>query len=635
VDPVHKVNILLVDDQPGKLLSYQVILEELGENLLVANSAQEAFDHLNRADIAVVLVDVFMPDLDGFELARMIREHPRFQRTAIILISAVLLTDVDFLRGYQHGAVDYISVPVIPEILRAKVKVFADLYRKTQQLEQFNQQLEQRVAERTAALQSSTAELRKSEERLRLALDAAQMGWWDYDVAANRVTWSPSLVRIMGFSPESFGATFEGALDHVHPEDRQKFLGLVRQGISEGRDDTCEIRFVRPDGSVRWSLAAGQVIRDAGGGVTHFVGVDLDITERKQAEDRQGLLLRELDHRAKNLLAVIQSIVRLSRAPTIGEFVAAVEGRILALSRAHTLLSETRWASVDLKRLVDEEMAPFTSGQQANLVVDGPPIALTPAMAQPVAMVLHELLTNAVKYGALSVPHGRINLDWAFEGDSLVLRWIESGGPPAKAPKKSGFGISVISASLQNFSGNVIFEWRPDGLRCDIRIPRGNFGARKFPGSGQEEIVLSNAVAKSIPIDGGTILLLEDEALVGALIKDLLSGIGYTVIGPISEIGLGTAAARDKELSAAILDINLDGALSYPVAEILTKRQIPFVFLTGYNTGAIDPSYAHIPVLQKPIDADALKALFHRVDPVLSVTEPEIQIPILVQSARS
>src|SRR5262245_40816460 len=142
----QKVNILLVDDQPGKLLSYQVILQELGENLLVANSAQEAFEHLNRADIAVVLVDVFMPDLDGFELARMIREHPRFTRTAIILISAVLLTDVDFLRGYQHGAVDYISVPVIPEILRAKVKVFADLYRKTRQLEELNRELEHRVA---------------------------------------------------------------------------------------------------------------------------------------------------------------------------------------------------------------------------------------------------------------------------------------------------------------------------------------------------------------------------------------------------------------------------------------------------------------------------------------------------------
>src|SRR5262245_48878796 len=139
-----------------------------------------------------------MPDLDGFELARMIREHPRFQKTAIIFISAVLLTDLDFLQGYRYGAVDYISVPVIPEILRAKVKVFAQLYRTTKQLGNLNRELEKRVADRTA-------ELQRSEERLRLAFEAAQMGWWDYDIATNKVTWSPSLVRIMGCAPESFG----------------------------------------------------------------------------------------------------------------------------------------------------------------------------------------------------------------------------------------------------------------------------------------------------------------------------------------------------------------------------------------------------------------------------------------------
>src|SRR5947207_2587904 len=161
----EKVNILLVDDHPGKLLSYEAILSELGENLLAANSAQEAFHHLLKADVAVVLIDVYMPDLDGFELARMIREHPRFQQTAMIFISAVLMTDLDFLRGYEYGAVDYVPVPVVPEILRAKVKVFAELYRKTRQLERLNHELEQRVAERTAALEASTAELRRSEER--------------------------------------------------------------------------------------------------------------------------------------------------------------------------------------------------------------------------------------------------------------------------------------------------------------------------------------------------------------------------------------------------------------------------------------------------------------------------------------
>jgi signal transduction histidine kinase len=159
------VNILLVDDQPDKLLSYQAILEGLGENLITAGSAQAAFGHLLKKEIAVILVDVIMPELDGFELAQMIRDHPRFQTTAIIFVSAIALTDMDLLKGYEHGAVDYVSVPVVPELLRAKVRIFAELYRKTRQLERLNADLEQRVGERTAELARANAELEQRVEQ--------------------------------------------------------------------------------------------------------------------------------------------------------------------------------------------------------------------------------------------------------------------------------------------------------------------------------------------------------------------------------------------------------------------------------------------------------------------------------------
>jgi len=163
-----KINILLVDDQPAKLLSYEVILSELEENLIKASSAREALEQLLRREIAVVLTDVSMPELDGFELAAMIREHPRYQRTAIIFVSAIHMTDLDRLRGYAAGAVDYLPVPVVPELLRAKVKVFAELYRKTRELELLNSELERRVAERTAELAEANAELEhRVEERTR------------------------------------------------------------------------------------------------------------------------------------------------------------------------------------------------------------------------------------------------------------------------------------------------------------------------------------------------------------------------------------------------------------------------------------------------------------------------------------
>src|SRR5436305_2823346 len=164
----EKVNILLVDDQPGKLLSYETILSELGENLIKAQSANEALEQLLRNDVAVILVDVCMPELDGFELAAMIRDHPRFQKTAIIFVSAIQVTDLDLLRGYAAGAVDYVPVPVVPDLLRAKVRVFAELYRKTRQLETLNAELERRVAERTAQLAQANAELEhRVEERTR------------------------------------------------------------------------------------------------------------------------------------------------------------------------------------------------------------------------------------------------------------------------------------------------------------------------------------------------------------------------------------------------------------------------------------------------------------------------------------
>src|SRR5947199_9105057 len=163
-----KVNILLVDDQPSKLLTYEVILRELGDNLIKASSGQEALEHLLKNDVALILVDVCMPDLDGFELAAMIREHPRFQKTAIIFVSAIQVTDLDLLRGYAAGAVDYVPVPVVPDLLRAKVRVFAELYRKTRQLEALNAELEHRVEERTAELAQANADLeRRVEERTR------------------------------------------------------------------------------------------------------------------------------------------------------------------------------------------------------------------------------------------------------------------------------------------------------------------------------------------------------------------------------------------------------------------------------------------------------------------------------------
>ena len=211
--------------------------QELGENLIKAASAREALEHLLKNDVAVVLVDVCMPELDGFELAAMIREHPRFQKTAIIFISAIHLTDVDRLRGYEMGAVDYVPVPVVPEVLRAKVRVFAELYRKTRQLEQLNAELEQRVAERTAELEASTARLLQSEQRRSLALAAGKMGSWDWDLVNGDCIWDEGQYRIFGVDP----ATLRGdRRQHPGADPSRGLASICRSAIEPASQNDAE-----------------------------------------------------------------------------------------------------------------------------------------------------------------------------------------------------------------------------------------------------------------------------------------------------------------------------------------------------------------------------------------------------------
>ena len=285
----EKVNILMVDDQPAKLLSYEAILGDLGENLIKATSGKDALAHLLKTDIAVVLMDVSMPDLDGFELADMIRQHPRFQKTAIIFISAVHLTDTDRLKGYQRGAVDYISVPVIPELLRAKVMVFAELHRKAQQLETLNRDLEQRVLERTEEsaakaemLQLLNGELAARNQELDAILQTAPDIIFSRQADGARDYISERFYDYTGASPGS-GNGF-GWLDYVHPEDRERSMAHWIRCVQESQKYEAEYRLRAKDGQYRWFRARALPIRDPNGDVVKWYGTCSDIHDSKILE---------------------------------------------------------------------------------------------------------------------------------------------------------------------------------------------------------------------------------------------------------------------------------------------------------------------------------------------------------------
>jgi PAS domain S-box-containing protein len=613
----EKVNILLVDDQPSKLLSYEVILHDLNENLLKASSGREALEHLLKSEVAVVLVDVCMPDLDGFQLAAMIREHPRFQKTAMIFISAIHLSDMDRLRGYEMGAVDYVPVPVIPEVLRAKVKIFAELYRKTTQLERMNAELEARVRARTAELEQSTRQLQQSEERRSLALVAGKMGSWDWSQHTGDCLWDDGQYRIFGVDRDQFAVTAENVRALIHPDDWGQLQQALDRLLREHQPVQGEFRVKRPNGEVRWCLGTAAPSVDSSGRVARVSGVTVDITDRKEAEERQALLAREVDHRAKNALALVQSIVRLTRANTINAYTAAVEGRIRALSRAHTILSHSRWQGADMRGLVDEELAPYRTSDPSRIVASGPNVSLQPAAAQSLALALHELVTNAAKYGALSSAAGQVHLNWELNPGTLVLRWTETGGPIAQAPASPGFGTRIITAGIEGqLGGRADFDWRPEGLQCVLSVPRAQMMRTGGNGIGAARANTDGpgAVSTACPIRfaGNQVLVVEDEALVAMALRESLSELGYSVIGPFSRIAEALLALRNARVDAAVLDVNLGGEVVYPLADVLAADQVPFIFVTGYGADEIERRFASVPVLQKPIELDALQSIFGR-----------------------
>src|SRR5579871_6726821 len=312
------VNILMVDDQPAKLLSYGVILGELGQNLIKASSASEALNVLLKNDIAVVLMDVSMPDVDGFELADVIRQHPRFQKTAIIFISGVHLADSDKVQGYRSGAVDYISVPVIPEVLRAKVGVFVELHRKTRMLERLNAELEHRVEERTSELRESEAGLRTRADLLELASEAVIMR----DLKGTIQFWNSGAESLYGWSREqAIGQDLHRLLRTVFPVSREETERVLAEKGSWQGNLVQQTRTGR--GIV---VASRKTLNDERNAILE---VNRDITLQLKAEEAlreseklaaMGRVAGIIAHEINNPLAAITNIFYLLRThPSLDE----------------------------------------------------------------------------------------------------------------------------------------------------------------------------------------------------------------------------------------------------------------------------------------------------------------------------
>jgi PAS domain S-box-containing protein len=342
----------------------------------------------------------------------------------------------------------------------------------------------QQLAERREASQRHEKKIREAHERLTLALDVSNLGTWDRDLSTNQIVWSEGMYRIFGRRRDQFSGTPNEILSFVHPDDRAAFRKVFEdttQGKSTGFDQ--EFRIVRPDGEIRWVLRRAQLIRSEDGRPVSMLGVALDMTERRDREDHIAFLMRELAHRSKNLVAVIQAIAHQTarHSDKVSDFTERFSARLVSLARTQDLLTGKDRKGALLEELVHTQIEPFVEGEGKRLSITGPRIVLDEAATQSVGLALHELATNAAKYGALSVPQGRVAIEWELAGEPgeacpLLLRWCERNGPKVQEPARKGFGHTVMERTLaDSLQGNVKLDFAPDGLRWEVEIPADRF----------------------------------------------------------------------------------------------------------------------------------------------------------------
>jgi PAS domain S-box-containing protein len=525
-----KVNILMVDDQPGKLLSYEAILAELGENLIQATSAKEALEKLLKTDVAVVLMDVSMPEIDGFELAEIIRQHPRFQKTAIIFVSAVHLTDLDRLKGYQHGAVDYLSVPIVPEVLRAKVRVFTELHRKNQQLERLNVELEQRVVDRTqelerkaVALEQLNRDLAQKNQELDAIVQTAPDIIFSRHSNGMRDYISSRFYEYTGAALGS--AVGVGWLEFMHADDRERSLEHWLRCTQNGEVYETEYRLRNADGGYRWFRARAVPLRDPHGAIVKWYGTCSDIHDSKLLEqsirenavelermvDLRTIELRRLSSRlmtmqdeerrriareihdglGQELAAakmILDGILSKDSSPTMRQ--AAADSSMLvdrAIKQVRTISHLLHPPLLDEVGLVSAlrwylEGLSERSGIEIHLEVDPPDLGRLKAdLETAIFRIIQEALTNMFRHSGAR--NGRVSLT-EREGNVMVTVRDDGKGIEEQIvqfrPDSVGVGIGGMKQRVTELGGRLRLANANPGTIVEVVIPSRQ-SQRLFP----------------------------------------------------------------------------------------------------------------------------------------------------------
>ncbi|MTE01067.1 response regulator [Paracoccus sp. YIM 132242] len=591
--PDSPIRFLIVDDIAENIVALDALLRRDGLAVDHARSANEALELMLVHDYALAFLDVHMPGTDGYDLAEMMRSIERTRGVPIIFVTAAERDETRRFRGYEAGAVDYIFKPIDPVVLKSKAEVFFRIGQQARDLQRQRDEMERIARDRDRAA-----------NRLRAHTDNSPLAFVTLDQDLTVRDWSQGAERMFGVP----AARMMGrpALDGgwLDPAGAATLRAWLRPGDGAAPRHSAEIPLGHGGRGPISCAIYGSILVE---GEQRTLSLQiLDITERKRAEEVRALLVGELNHRIKNTLANVQAIARqgLRRSAGLQDFEQSFNGRLQALSRAHSILSDSTWSSAPLDRMIDDQIRGGTLDGD-RLRRSGPPVELTPDTMLRMALALHELGTNAAKYGALSVPDGMVHLDWSLQGKGIRLTWRETGGPPVTPPAKGGFGSDLIAAVAGGEDGAVTVDWQPGGVVWTIRLREGVTPLKAGTGSGIGPA--EPALVPAAALEGCTILVVEDEPLVAMDIRSELEDAGAGPVRVARTVDAALAALDGDRFDLALLDGNLKGQAVDAVAERLRRSRIPFCFVSGYGREHLPGGFEDAPLIQKPFAPAALR----------------------------
>ncbi|GAU86682.1 response regulator [Bosea sp. BIWAKO-01] len=556
MDPV---NILLVDDQPAKLLSYEVILGKLGENLIKAKSGREALEHLLKTDVAVILVDVCMPDQDGFELVAMIREHPRYQKTAIIFVSAVMMAEPDRLRGYEVGAVDYVAVPVVPEVLRAKVKVFCELYRKNRELERLNSELERRVAERTAELEASSAELRLLNEHLE-----------------HRI--------------EERTREREEALAQLFEAQKLDTIGQLTGGVAHDFNNL-----------LMAALGSLNLLR-----------------KHLPREERTDRLLDNAIQASERGAALTQRLLAFARRQELKPQTVDI---IHLVNEMENLLQRAVGPGIKLSSSLPENLTKvLADSNQLELALLNLVVNARDAMPSGGAITIHaedKIISSDHQYQNLK-PGAYVCISVSDTGLGMDSATLAKAAEPfftTKGPGKgTGLGLSMVHGLAAQSGGTLALSSEVNrGTRVDLWLPVSS----EEP---EVETLFEEAAdpERQSEFVSRTILVVDDDALVSMGTAAMLEDLGHTAIEVMSGAKALEVLASNPQIELIITDHAMPGMTGAELARRVRSSQptFPIILASGYAELPDDEGLANLHRLGKPFaQAQLAAAIEHAMLP--------------------